>query len=131
MSKNTNPSLTCMKQYLCFLLASYVTASLFELNANFFFDGALFQSQYWHIFFVIWYGSLYSVVFLLLHKRPLWIAVLVGAILGLIVETFVFHRVNLIVDPIIYAIMFFIPFWIYHKFIKKIRWKAFYIYYVL
>ena len=121
MNKKINSSLSGMKQYLYFLLASYVTAFLFELNANFFFDGTIFQSQYWYIFFIIWYGSLYSIVFIFLHKRPLWNAVAVGAILGLIVEIFVFHRLNLIVDPIVYAIMFFIPFWLYHKFIKKLQ----------
>ena len=112
-----------MKKYLLFMLVSYIVAFLFELNANLFFDGKLFESQNWPIFFLIWYGLIYSITFLLFHKKSLGFPVITWIVMGPIVELLIFHRLNLIVDPIIYAIMFFIPFWIYHKFIVKINEK--------
>ena len=108
-----------MKKYFSFLGASYTTAFLFELNANLFFDGTLFQAKNWPIFFLIWYGTWYSIFFSLFRKRPLWVPVIAGAILGPIVEVVVFKRLNIIIDPIVYAIMFFVPFWLYQKRIQK------------
>ena len=108
-----------MKKYLYFLLISYGVAFLFELNANLFFDGKLFESQGWPIFFLIWYGLLYSVTFLFFRKSSVLIPAVIWALLGPLVETLVFHRLNLIVDPIVYAIMFSLPFWIYRKYIAK------------
>ncbi len=104
-----------MKKYLQFLLASYVTAITFETIANTIGDGKLFQAENWSIFFLIWYGAIYSVTYFIFRNRPLWMPVLAWAIAGPVVEIFVFGRLNAIVDPIIYAIMFLIPFWVYHK----------------
>jgi len=108
-----------MKKYLKFLAVSYVVAILFEMNANFFFDGALFQQPNWVIGFFIWYGFFYSVMFFIFRNRRLSLTIITGAILGTLAEYFLFHRIHLIADPIIYAIMFWIPFKVYHKYIKK------------
>ena len=104
-----------IKKYLQYLMVSYIVAILFEMNANFFFDGKLFQQPLWLIGFVVWYGFFYSVMFFLFRNRKLLEPVIAGAILGTIAEYFIFNRIHIIVDPIIYAIMFFIPFKIYYK----------------
>lgn len=108
-----------VKRYLAFLAVSYVTALVFETIANTIGDGTLFQNAWWPLFFLGWYGLIYSATFLVFNKRPWWQPVLAWAILGPIIEYFIFHRLNIIVDPIIYAIMFLVPFWIYHKYITK------------
>nr|MDO8081031.1 hypothetical protein [Candidatus Freyarchaeota archaeon] len=108
-----------MKGYLAFLAVSYVTALVFETIANTIGDGTLFQNTWWPLFFLGWYGLIYSATFLIFYKRALWQPVLVWAILGPVVEYFIFLRLNIIVDSIIYALMFFVPFWIYHKYITK------------
>lgn len=108
-----------MKKYFYFLLISYCVTFLFELNANLNFDGKLFQVPGWPIVFLTWYGLFYSIIFFIFKSKPLWFPVVAGAILGTIAEAFLFHRLNIIVDPVIYAIMFFVPFWIYHKYIEK------------
>jgi len=63
--------------------------------------------------------SIYSATFLIFHKKSLWQPVLAWAILGPVVEYFIFHRLNLLIGSIIYAVMFLVPFWIYHKYITK------------
>jgi len=108
-----------IKQYLQYLIISYTVAILFEINANFFFDGKLFQQPLWGIGFIIWYGFIYSIMFIIFKNKKLIQPVVTGAIFGTIAEYFIFNRLHIIFDPIIYAIMFFIPFWIYHKHIKK------------
>jgi len=108
-----------MKKYIKYLTVSYVVAIIFEINANFFFDGKLFQKPLWGIGFIIWYGIFYTTMFLLFRKRRLRETVIVGALVGTAAEYFIFNRIDIIFDPIIYAIMFFIPFWIYKKYIAN------------
>ncbi len=108
-----------MEKYLYFLLASYFVAFLFELNANIFFDGKLFESQTWPIFFLAWYGLIYSASFFAFRRKPIWVPVLAWIFLGPMAEALVFHRLNWAVDPIIYGLMFFVPFWVYHKHIES------------
>lgn len=99
-------------RYLPFLLISYLVALFFEVIANTVGDGKLFQNKAWPVFFLLWYGALYSVAFFICRKRSLWWPVLLLAIFGPIVEVLVFRRLNIIVDPIIYGLMGFLPFWI-------------------
>ena len=108
-----------MRRYLYFLFISYCVAFLFELNANINFDGKLFKTPGWPIGFFIWYGLFYSLIFFMFKNKPLWVPAAAGAILGTTAEAFLFGRLNIIVDPIIYGIMFYIPFWCYHKYIDK------------
>jgi len=107
-----------MKKFLIFLITAYAAALLFEVNSNFFFDGTLFQKSNWAIFFLLWYGGLYTITFLLFHKQPLWVPIIAWVIIGPFVEAFVFNRLNIFIDPIIYGIMGFVPFWIYHRYLK-------------
>jgi hypothetical protein len=107
------------KKYFYFLIVSYATALFFEFIANTYADGRLFQLPLWPIGFLVWYGLIYSITFIICRKRPLWVPVLIWAILGPLAEILVFHRFNIIVDPIIYGVMFFVPFWVHHTFIAK------------
>jgi len=108
-----------MRKYLYYLVVAYAVAIIFEMNANFFFDGKLFQNPLWGIGFILWYGLFYSVMFILFRNRRLREPVIAGAFLGTLAEFFLFNRINIIFDPIIYAIMFFIPFWSYHRYFSK------------
>jgi len=103
-----------MKKFLIFLATAYAVALLFEANANFFFDGTLFQRSNWAIFFLVWYGGLYSITFLFFRKQRLWMPVIAWMIIGPFVEVFVFNQPNIIIDAIVYGIMGFIPFWVNH-----------------
>ena len=108
-----------MKKYLLFLLLSYPTAILFEANANFFFDGVLFQQQNWFYFFVLWYGLLYSTLYFFSRKFGLIYSGIFFAILGTVAEVLVFKRSNLIADPIIYFLMALIPVYLHKRFFNK------------
>lgn len=99
-------------RYKKFIFVSYLTAAFFELIANTVGDGKLFANPGWPIFFLLWYGLLYSVLFLFAKNKKLWVSVVFFAILGTIVEILVFKRSNLLIDPIIYALMALIPLWI-------------------
>lgn len=107
-----------VRKYFYFLFISYLVAFLFETLANTIGDGKLFQAPNWLIFFLIWYGTIYTLTYLVFRKRPLWQVVLTWAILGPILEIIVFKRFNPIIDPIIYGLMFLFPFWIYKKYLK-------------
>ncbi len=104
-----------MKKYFTYLVFSYITALIFETIANTIGDGQLFKSPNAVVFFLVWYGLLYTVLYLICRGRPLLVPVIVLAILGSVAEIIVFKRSNLIVDPIIYAIMGFLPFWALRK----------------
>jgi multidrug transporter EmrE-like cation transporter len=101
-------------RYLGFVVAGYFTAFCFEIIASALDPkNATFKNPAWPVFFVIWYGFLYSVSFATLRTRPVWVAAAVWAVVGTVLEIVVFHRLNIIVDPIVYAIMFAIPHKIY------------------
>jgi len=108
-----------MKNYLKFLLVSYPTALLFEFIANTIGDGKLFKNPGWLIFFVLWYGFMYTVLYLFFKQRVLWQGVTFFVIFGNIVEIFVFHRSNLVIDSIIYALMGFVPLWLNKRLITQ------------
>jgi hypothetical protein len=107
-----------MKKYFSFIFFSYLTAFVFEFIANTVGDGKLFQNQNAVIFFVLWYGSLYTIFYVIFKNSKIWLPVVTLAIVGPFAEIFIFHRLNIIVDPIIYAIMGFIPFYLYNRFVK-------------
>ena len=100
--------------YLGFVAVGLTTAFGFELLASALDPkNATFKNPAWPIFFVIWYGLLYSVSFATLRARPVWVAAAVWAVVGTLLEIVIFHRLNIVVDPIVYAIMFAIPHKIY------------------
>jgi len=111
-----------MKNYLKFLLVSYLTALLFEFIANTIGDGKLFKNSGWPVFFILWYGFMYTVLYLFFRNRTFWQGVIFFAIFGNIVEILVFHRSNLIVDSIIYALMGFMPLWLQKRSAAKQTW---------
>ena len=96
-------------RYPVFLLASLVVALAFEVLAKTVGDGRLFEARAWPLFFVVWYGTLYSLTYLTCRNRPVWLPVLAWAVLGPALEIVVFRRFNPLVDPVIYALMILIP----------------------
>ena len=107
-----------MKRYVQFLGLSYPSALLLEFMANTIGDGILFSQNNWVIFFIVWYGSLYTMIYFVQKRVGLMKAVLLFAILGTIAEIIIFKRSNLILDPIIYFLMALLPCWVFDKFIK-------------
>jgi hypothetical protein len=108
-----------MKRYFKYLLVSYITAVIFEFIANTIGDGKLFLNPIWPILFLIWYGFIYSLLYFIFRNKSLWAGVIFFAIFGVIAEIIIFHRSNLVVDFIIYALMGFVPLWTNKKFSKS------------
>ena len=96
-------------RYPVFLLVSLVVALAFEVLANTVGDGRLFESRAWPLFFVVWYGTLYSLTYLTCRNLPWWVPVIPWAVLGPVLELVVFRRLNPVVDPVIYALMILVP----------------------
>jgi hypothetical protein len=94
-----------------FLLRGYAAAALCEGLANSVGDGKLFASPHWPVFFVLWYGWWMTVLFWLWRCVGRRGAVLLFAVLGVLLERGVFGRSNLVVDPIVYAFMAWLPCW--------------------
>jgi hypothetical protein len=92
-----------------FLIVAFVVALAFEVLANTIGDGHLFEARAWPVFFLCWYGTLYSLTYVALRNRPLWLPVLAWAVLGPVLEIVMFRRFNPLVDPVIYAMMVLIP----------------------
>ncbi len=108
-----------MRNYFKFLVVSYFTAIFFEFIANTIGDGKLFLNPDWPIFFLLWYGFVYSILYFFFQNRIIRQGTIFFAIFGTIAEIVIFHRSNLIVDPIIYALMGFAPLWINKKLSKS------------
>ncbi len=92
-----------------------LTALLFETIANVFFDGQLFKQANAVSFFVVWYSFLYSFLYFISKKLSTHVSVIIFAVIGTLAEIFIFHRLNIIVDPIVYSLMAFIPISLYKK----------------
>jgi FtsH-binding integral membrane protein len=100
--------------YVGFVGVGLVTAFGFEVLASALDPkNATFKNPAWPIFVVLWYGFLYSISFAMFRTRPVWVAAAFWAVVGTLLEIVLFHRLNIVVDPIVYAIMFAIPHAIY------------------
>ena len=99
-----------MRGWLKFVAIGIATAFGFELIA-----GAVdpqnrtFENPAWPVLLPLWYGFWQSINYVALRGKRLWVPAIVWGIFGLLVEIVVFRRVNAIVDPIIYAIIFTVP----------------------
>ena len=99
-----------MKDWLKFVGIGIALALVFEVIA-----GAVdpqnrtFQNPAWPVIVPIWYGFLHTINYALFRGRPLYVPAIAWAVAGTLVEIVVFKRLNAIVDPIIYAIMFTVP----------------------
>ncbi len=98
-----------IKELLKFLGVSYVTALVFEMLANVIGDGKLFTHADRIVFFFVWYGILDTALFFVFRFTNLWVAAVFFALLGVALEMAVFNRSNIVVDPIVYGLMAFIP----------------------
>jgi hypothetical protein len=105
-----------MKSWLKFVGIGYLVAFGFELLASAVDpQNKTFDNPGWPVFFVIWYGLLNSINYAVFRNRSLKAPAIAFAIFGPLVELVVFKRLNLIVDAVIYAIMFTLP----HVFVRR------------
>src|SRR4051812_2943303 len=99
-----------MRGWLKFVAIGIVVAFIFEAIA-----GAVdpknrtFQNPAWPLLVPLWYGLLHSINYAVFRGKTLLVPALAWAVAGTLVEIVVFKRLNAIVDPIIYAIMFTAP----------------------
>ncbi len=105
-------------QFAVYMLVAYLLTYSIERSAAKAGDSKLFQSAAWPITFFVWYGFLFTVVYLIFRKRPLWLILLAGAIIGPLIELVLFRHFILITD-LGYGIMFAIPFLIARLLVKN------------
>jgi hypothetical protein len=99
-----------MRPWLKFVATGIVVAFVFEVIAsNVDPQNRTFQNPAWPIFLVLWYGFLHTVNYMVFGGRRLWVIAVAWGVIGTLLEIVVFRRVNPIVDPIVYAIMFTAP----------------------
>jgi len=100
--------------YFAFVAIGLATAFGFEVLASAVDPKNLtFKNPAWPIFVVVWYGLLYSISYATMRMRPVWVPAVVWGVVGTLLEAIIFKRLNIVVDPIIYGIMFAIPHAIY------------------
>ena len=102
-----------MKKFCIFLGLAYISAFIFEEIPRL----ALNEINLWQMpnlwFFFVWYGFLFTVAYFLFANRPIKHAVAFGIIIGMLAETFLFHKMNLVsvfIFPVLYGLMFYLPF---------------------
>ncbi len=61
-----------MKKFFYFLLVSLLSALVFESIPTIIFPSKTFSSALWLIPFVLWYGLLFSISFLIFRKKPVF-----------------------------------------------------------
>jgi hypothetical protein len=99
-----------MRAWLKFVAIGIAVAFVFEVIAsNVDPQNRTFQNPAWPILLVLWYGFLHTVNYKVFGGRRLWVVAVAWGVIGTLLEIVVFRRVNPIVDPIIYAIMFTAP----------------------
>ncbi|MFC1756523.1 hypothetical protein ACFLY1_01055 [Patescibacteria group bacterium] len=108
-----------------FLVIAWISAFIFEEYPRFILgDIHLWEmGDGWFLFFLIWYGTLFLIAYLLCINRPIKYAVFFGLLYGIIFETFYFKKMENIISFIlfvaIYLGMFYFPF----KIIKTIYYQ--------
>ena len=70
-----------------------------------------------HLIFA-WYLLIFLVAYYLFRKKPIWQAVVFGIVVGMLAETFLFKKMNIVsffIFPFLYGGMFLLPFWALKK----------------
>jgi hypothetical protein len=103
--------------YLCLAYSLALFVEYFSAKSG---DSKLFQSPLWLTFFLIWYGLLYTLAYKFMKYWPLWKIGIVWAVLGPVIEIFLF-RGSFLISDLAYGLIFLIPFWVVRRFypIKK------------
>jgi len=118
MKAHYNTSLSRARlQFIVYLSVAYFITYFIERSAAKEGDSKLFQATNWPIRFLLWYGFLFSVMYLVFRKRSIWIILISGAIIGILVELILF-RGFILVSDIGYGVMFAIPFIIARRLVK-------------
>lgn len=99
------------------MLIAYATALTTEYFSAASGDSKLFTSPFWLPFFLFWYGLLYGVSYKVMKGWKLWQIGLVWALLGSLIEMFLF-RGSFLASDLLYGLMFVIPFWLSRKLAK-------------
>lgn len=97
-------------KFFVYLAVGYLIALVIEFGAASSGDSKLFQNTAWFLFFLLWYGFLLSMSYVIFKKRPLWLAAVTWMILGPIIELILFRRSFLFTD-VFYFVIFVPPPW--------------------
>lgn len=99
-----------MREWLKFVAIGLAVAFVFELIANAVDpQNRTFANPAWPLLVPLWYGFLNTLNYVFFRRRRLLVTAIAWAVAGTLLEIIVFRRVNPIVDPIIYAVMFTAP----------------------
>jgi hypothetical protein len=101
-----------MRSWLKFVGIGLAVALVFEIIAsNVDPQNRTFDNPAWPLLVPLWYGFLHTINYAAFRGKRLLVPAIAWAIAGTLLEIVVFRRVNPIVDPIIYALMFTAPHW--------------------
>ncbi|MCX6727405.1 MAG: hypothetical protein NTX11_01145 [Candidatus Saccharibacteria bacterium] len=117
MSKATLPNSKSRRQFAVYLLTAYFITYFIERSAANKGDSKLFQASNWPIRFLLWYGFLFTIMYLVFRYRSLKTILLWGILIGIVIELVLFRGFFLVSD-IGYGLMFVVPFWVARKFVK-------------
>ena len=112
-----------LKRFPLFLFFALVSAFIFEETPRFI-RVSIFKNPNdahlwdlgtgWYLFFLIWYGAIFSIAYFIFINKKLKYAVIFGIIFGLLAETFYFRKMDNIFSFILFIIlyggMFYLPF---------------------
>ena len=130
---------TKIKRYPLFLIISLISAFVFEeiprIVQDIFSSLEIIHvwdqgSEGFFIFFILWYGILFSISYIIFINHQIKYPIIFGIIFGMIAETIFFKQMNVVsffLFPILYGLMFYFPFKI-NKIInykEKIKLKQF------
>lgn len=110
-----------MKRYFQFLIISLISAFIFEEIPRITRDLLNYSTVHiWEIgddgfliFFVLWYGIIFSISYFLFRNRQIKYSIVFGIIFGMVAETILFKKMNPVsffLFPVLYGLMFYFPF---------------------
>jgi hypothetical protein len=99
-----------MKGWLKFVGIGLVVAFLFEILASALDpQNRTFDNPAWPLLVPLWYGFLHTINYAVFRGKRLFVPAIAWGVAGTLLEIVVFRRVNPIVDPIVYAMIFTAP----------------------
>jgi len=117
-----------IKKIPIFILFAYISAFFFEELPRTIFIELLNHPNMKHIwevpgtilfFIFIWYGAIFLIAYFIFSQKPIKFVVIFGIIFGMVAETFLFKKMNIIsffLFPLLYGGMFYCPFKLIQKY---------------
>ena len=112
-----------LKKFPLFLLFALISAFIFEEVPRFIrvsilkihMDSHLWElGNNWFLFFLIWYGTIFSIAYFIFINKKTEYAVIFGITVGMLAETFYFKKMDNIFSfflfLLLYGGMFYLPF---------------------